>query len=202
MVARTVLRGVCSPAMTSVETALTRDDEIHAVLGGDMTVGLGYRTPARGVVVQAVAPIGWRDRAQRPPQGGTDPRVDAARAGRRVRGTRHALVGFAGADGRPVVLPVTVEAADAGGLRLVAATSLPPGGRRAGLLGHSYRPQLIGLQTRQYTGWLEVGEEGRGRYAPHTEKGYRAPPSKTLLLLLNGMMAKRGVRAARQAAAP
>ena len=314
--------------MTSGEPALTWDDEIDAVLGGDLTVGLGYRTPAGGVVVQAVAPIGWRDRAagsvgfttslgfskklermardprvamafhardhgsagsplyvlvqgrariiaeptpqqrerlrdqasrylgppaegpfwdrwlreyyavrvpvevdadrivvwpdlrcagsprvigepppaadpeaQRPPKGGTGPRVDAARAGRRVRGTHHALLGFAGADGRPLVLPVTVGEADAGGLRLVAATPLPPGGRRAGLLGHSYRPKLIGLEARQYTGWLEVGDDGRARYAPHTEKGYRAPPNKTLLLLFNGLLAKRGVRAARKAAA-
>ena len=30
------------------------------------------------------------------------------------------------------------------------------------------------------------------RYAPHTETGYVAPPNKTLLLLLNGALAKRG----------
>src|SRR3954453_23385878 len=40
------------------------DDEVDAVLGGDLTAGLGYRTPAGGVVVQAVAPIGMRDRAK------------------------------------------------------------------------------------------------------------------------------------------
>jgi hypothetical protein len=27
------------------------------------------------------------------------------------------------------------------------------------------------------------------RYAPHTETGYRAPANKTLLLLLNGLLA-------------
>ena len=36
-------------------------------------------------------------------------------------------------------------------------------------------------------------------YAPHTEAGYVAPPNKTLLLLLNGGLAKRGVRKARRA---
>jgi hypothetical protein len=41
----------------------------------------------------------------------------------------------------------------------------------------------------------------RGTYAPHTEAGYRAPANKTLLLLLNGLLAKRGVRAARRTAA-
>ena len=95
--------------------------------------------------------------------------------------------------------PLTVAAVSESGLQLNAAAALPAGGRRAGLLGHSYRPQLIGLETRQYTGWLEVSPEGRAVYAPHTETGYKAPPNKTLLLLLNGALAKRGVRAARKA---
>jgi hypothetical protein len=297
------------------------DDEVEEVLAGDLTVALGYRTPARGVVVQAVAPIGLHDRAagtvgfttslgfskkleriardprtalafhardhgrshsssyvlvqgparvmaeptpgqrervrtqaakylgegregwfwdrwlreyytvrvpveveverlvrwpdlrcagspevsgeplpptaaapQSPPKKGTGPRVDAARVARRVGGAEHGLLGFAGADGRPVVLPVTIDGADAAGVWIDSAAPLPPGGRRAGLLGHSYRPKLIGLETRQYTGWLHVDEHGRALYAPHTETGYRAPPNKTLLLLLNGFLAKRGVR--------
>jgi hypothetical protein len=303
------------------------DDDVDAILAGDLTAALGYRTPAGGVVLQAVAPIGLHDRAagtvgfttslgfsrklasiardprvamafharehgfadaqlyvlvqgrarvvdrpseedralirtqaakylgpgreglfwdrwlreyydvrvpvhvdvdrivvcpdlacagpprvigealsasepdpQRPPARGTGPRVDIARAHRRVRGTQHTLLGFAGADGRPVIVPVEIQDVDSRGLRLAAAAPLPSGGRRAGLLGHSYRPQLIGLETRQYTGWLEVDEAGRALYAPHSEIGYRAPPNKTLLLLLNGLLAKRGVRAARKAA--
>jgi hypothetical protein len=76
------------------------------------------------------------------------------------------------------------------------------GARRRGgaarLLGHSYRPKLIGLETRQHTGWLEVSGGGEAVYAPHTETGYKAPPNKILLLLLNGFMAKRGVRAAQR----
>jgi Pyridoxamine 5'-phosphate oxidase len=136
---------------------------------------------------------------QRAPGRGTGPRLDVTRAARRLRGTDHRLLGFAAADGRPMVVPVEIQDADAGGLELATAAPLPPGGRRAGLLGHSYRPQLIGLEARQYTGWLEVGDDGRARYAPHTETGYKAPPNKTLLLLLNGLLAKRGVRAARRA---
>src|ERR671939_179721 len=38
------------------------DDAVDAILDGDLTAGIGYRTPAGGVVVQAVAPIGLRDR--------------------------------------------------------------------------------------------------------------------------------------------
>ena len=86
------------------------------------------------------------------------------------------------------------------GIALRCATALPPGGRRAGLLGHTYRPRLIGLETRQHTGWLEVGEDAGARYAPHTEVGYRAPANKTLLLLLNGALAKKGVRQAAKGA--
>jgi Pyridoxamine 5'-phosphate oxidase len=307
---------------------LAWDEEIDAVLGGDLTAALGYRTPAGGVVVQAVAPIGLRDRVagtvgfttslgfskkleriardprvamafharehgsaagrsfvlvqgrarvvaspspeqrmqvrelaaarlgapregwfwnrwlreyyaarvpvlveverivvwpdlrcagsprvigealpdaapevQRPPARGTAPRLDAARAGRRVRDTEHTLLGFVGGDGRPVVVPVEVADPGPGGLPLRAAAPLPPGGRRAGLLGHSYRPQLIGLEARQYTGWLEVAHDTHAVYMPHTETGYRAPANKTLLLLLNGLLAKRGMRAAGRAGA-
>lgn len=304
--------------------AITWDDEIESVLAGDLTVALGYRTPAGGVVVQAVAPIGLHDRnagtvgfttslgfskkleriardprvamafharehglgggaqfvlvqgratviaepsgeerdrvreqatkylgapaeglfwdrwlreyyrarvpvrvdvdrltvwpdlrcadtprtlgepsgrapaaPQRPPKGGTGPRVDAVRAGKRVCGTDHVLLGYAGADGRPEITPVMVEHADVDGLTLAGARALAPGGRRAGLLGHSYRAKLIGLEARQYTGWLEVADDATARYAPHTETGYKAPANKTLLLLLNGALAKRGVRQAR-----
>jgi hypothetical protein len=95
-----------------------------------------------------------------------------------------------------MVLPVTVAADDAAGVVLTAAWPPPPGGRRAGLLGHSYGPKLVGLRTRQYTGWLTAGDDGAMRYSPHTETGYVAPPNKTLLLLLNGALAKHGTRAA------
>jgi Pyridoxamine 5'-phosphate oxidase len=298
--------------------SLAWDDEIEAVLDGDMTAALAYRTPAAGVVVQAVAPIGLHDRAagtagfttsfgfskkldriardprvalafharehgtapgsafvlvqgrarlvrdqaavgrmralaverlgapprgrfwdfwlreytsarvplyvdverivawpdlrcageprvlgpelpappppQSPPRKGTGPRVDVARAARRLRGNAHVLLGYAGGDGLPLVVPVALERDGPDGIALGASAALPPGGRRAGLTGHSYRERLIGLETRQHTGWLEDG-----LYAPHTEVGYVAPPNKRLLLLLNGGLAKRGVRQARRA---
>jgi hypothetical protein len=306
--------------------AVSWDDEVDGVLAGDLTAGLGYRTPAGGVVVQAVAPIGLRDRAagnvgfttslgfskkleriardprvalafharehgfgnspayvlvqgrarviaeptaaerdevrtqattylgppaeglfwdrwlreyyavrvpvrvdverivvwpgldcagvprvigapppdappapQRPPKGGVGPRVDMAKAAKRLRGVEHLLLGYGGGDGNPVVVPVAIAEAGPSGLTLTAQAPLPPGGRRAGIVGHSYRPKLIGLEARQYTGWLDVAEDGVARWAPHTETGYKAPPNKTLLLLLNGALAKRGVRMARKA---
>jgi hypothetical protein len=307
---------------------VTWDDDIDAILAGDLTGGLGYRTPAGGVVVQAVAPIGLRDRAagtigfttslgfskkleriardprvamafharehgfapERPeyvlvqgraqviaeptqaqrdevrdqaeiflgkaaggffwdrwlkeyyavrvpvriaverivvwpdlrcggpprvvgapqpgppapqtaPKNGTGPRIDVAKAAKRIGRASHVLLGFGGADGFPVVLPVGLQASGAHGIRVTCEAPLPPGGRRAGLIGHSYRPQLVGLSTRQYTGWLDAGDDGSALYAPHTETGYAAPPNKTLLLLVNGAFAKKGVRAARRGAA-
>ena len=39
----------------------------------------------------------------------------------------------------------------------------------------------------------------RALYAPHTKQGFKAPANKTMLLLINGLLAKRGVRQARRA---
>ncbi len=143
-------------------------------------------TPA--VVGSPLAP--WPPEPQDPPKGGTGPRTDCNRAARRLGRLAHVLLGYLGSDGFPVITPVTVGAASSAGIAL--SGTLPPGGRRAGLLGHSYGPQLIGLEARQHTGWLQDG-----LYAPHTESGFRAPANKTVLLLANGYMARRGLKQAR-----
>jgi len=126
------------------------------------------------------------------PAKGTGPRVDAPRAARRLKALPHVLLGFLGADGFPVVMPVTVGDAAAQGIGL-SGEGLPAGGRRAGMLGHRYGKQLVGLAVRQYTGWLKDGV-----YAPHTESGFAAPANKTLLLLANGYMARRGLKRAQR----
>jgi hypothetical protein len=137
------------------------------------------------------APLEQRDpEPQSPPQKGTGPRIDVQRAARRLRRLPHVLLAHVGADGLPAVVPVRVGEAGPGGIALEGA--LPAGGRRAGLLGHRYERQLIGLEARQHTGWL-----ADGLYAPHTESGFRAPANKTVLLLANGFMARRGLRRAR-----
>jgi hypothetical protein len=127
---------------------------------------------------------------QAPPKNGTGPRIDADKAADRLRGLPHVLAGYPGADGFPVVVPVSVGAVDARGIALDGP--LPAGGRRAGVLGHSYQPKLIGLDSRQYTGWLDDGV-----YAPHTETSIHAPANKTVLLLANGFMARRGLKKAK-----
>lgn len=134
--------------------------------------------------------------AQAPPAKGTGPRLDAVRAGRALAKLPHQLVAFRGDDGHPAIVPVRVGTSDGGGVRLDAAEGLlPEGGRRAGLLAHDYRAKLIGLAARQHTGWLEV-DGGRALYAPHTSSAFRAPANKTLLLLGNGFMARRGLKQA------
>jgi nitroimidazol reductase NimA-like FMN-containing flavoprotein (pyridoxamine 5'-phosphate oxidase superfamily) len=137
--------------------------------------------------------------SQAPPARGTAPRVDASRAARRLQRLEHVLLGFVGADGFPTVVPVAVSGGGDEGIRIGAAEGLlASGARRAGLLGHQYGHQLKGMTARQYTGWLEVAHpDGRqGLYSPHTEQGFRAPNNKTLLMLANGFIAKRGVRRA------
>jgi hypothetical protein len=132
------------------------------------------------------------------PAKGTGPRVDMKRAAKRLASTPHLLLGHLAADGYPTIGPVELRDSDATGLELTAAPGvIPEGVRRAGLLGHSYRPKLIGLTARQHTGWLEAGENS-ALYAPHSETGFVAPPNKTLLLFFNGLQAKLGVRRARR----
>jgi hypothetical protein len=138
--------------------------------------------------------------AQAEPAKGAGPRVDSERAAARLRSLDHLLLAYVGAGGYPEVVPVQVEDAGPQGIRLTAERPLPSGGRRAGMLAHSYRPKLIGIAARQHTGWLTVDDEG-ALYAPHTESGFRAPANKTALLLATGLLAKRGLRKARRAAA-
>ncbi len=122
-----------------------------------------------------------------------------AKVARALAALPHRLLGWRGADGFPVVAPVQPAGHGADGLHLVAAPgALAPGRRRAGLLAHAFRPQLVGLSTRTATGWLEVADDGTAVYAPHTSKGFTAPPNKRLLLVSNGLMAKYGMRQARR----
>jgi hypothetical protein len=135
--------------------------------------------------------------AQVPPAGGTGPRLDVAKAARRIASMPHVVLAYRGADGFPVILPATVASHGPAGLEIeVASGLLPVGGRRAGLLAHGYEAQLIGIRTQNMTGWLEVTTDGRVTYAPHTMQGWNAPPSKTVLLVMNGLLAKFGYRKA------
>jgi hypothetical protein len=153
---------------------------------------VGSSPEATGASLMAAPP-------QASPKGGTAPRLDVAKVAGRVADLAHRVLGFRGADGYPMVVPVEIAGHDQSGLRLVASPGLlPSGGRRAGLLAHAFRPQLVGLRTRTLTGWLEVGDDGEAVYAPHTAKGFVAPPQKTLLLVSNGLFAKYAMWKARR----
>ncbi len=134
--------------------------------------------------------------SQSPPKNGTGPRVKPL-----GMDLPHRLLGWTGANGFPEVVPVDARAADDGWIEVQASAGLPAGERRAGLLAHDYNAKLIGLEARQHTGWLVSDEGSRGRYAPHTLSNFKAPANKTVLLLANGFMARRGLKKARRAAA-
>jgi hypothetical protein len=131
---------------------------------------------------------------QTEPKKGAGPRVDVAKAAKKARALEFKLLAYRGADGYPVVIPVEVAGESERGFELAAAEGLlPAGARRAGLLTHDYQEELRGIAARQFTGWLDGTT-----YAPHTEQGFKAPANKTLLLLGNGFLAKRGLKKARR----
>ncbi len=134
--------------------------------------------------------------SQSPPKNGTGPRVKPL-----GMDLPHRLLGWTGANGFPEVVPVDARAADDGWIEVQSSAGLPAGERRAGLLAHDYNAKLIGLEARQHTGWLVSDDGSRGRYAPHTVSKFKAPANKTVLLLANGFMARRGLKKARRAAA-
>jgi hypothetical protein len=74
----------------------------------------------------------------------------------------------------------------------------PAGGRRAAILAHEYRPQLIGLRSGYALGWLDV-DGVAVRFYPQKTGGFSAPPNKTVLLLANGFIARRNLKAAQKA---
>jgi hypothetical protein len=137
---------------------------------------------------------------QSPPKKGAAPRVDVDKAAKGLGALPHLLLSYLRADGYPAVVPVRLGPAGERGLGLSAGREdlIPAGGRRAGLLGHNYRLQLVGLVSEVYTGWLQSDGDGNAVYSPHTAGGFKAPPNKTLLALANGYLAKRGYKKARR----
>jgi Pyridoxamine 5'-phosphate oxidase len=174
-------------------------DRVNVVIAVERVVvwpDLGcHGTPeVHGAALPAVAPD-----PQRPPGRGKGPRIAHARAARRAAKLPHALAGWVGADGFPVVIPVEVHGSVPNGMVLEAATGIvPAGGRRAGLTAHSFSRHVIGQVQHRYTGWLE-SNGGRIIYAPHTKAGYRIPRSRFAFNFAAGYGTRRGLRQARRA---
>jgi hypothetical protein len=126
---------------------------------------------------------------------GAAPRVRIRRVAKRL-GRGHRLVGWRGSDGYPEVRPVRSVALAGDVLRIDAGGGpLPAGGRRAALLAHDYRHQLVGLREHHALGWLDAPSGGgAATFAVRSAGGFVAPPNKTLLLLVNGYLARRGAR--------
>jgi Pyridoxamine 5'-phosphate oxidase len=140
---------------------------------------------------------------QRAPARGTGPRLNERRAARRASRLPDVLLGWVGADGLPLAVPVDVAGSDARGILLDPPPGLvPAGGRRAGLTAHWFSARVIGQHQRVHTGWLQVNEgESRILYAPHTTAAYRFPPSLTLFQLVAGAGTRWRLRQARRAGA-
>jgi hypothetical protein len=135
---------------------------------------------------------------QRAPRNGTRPRVDHVRAARRIAARPNRLLGWVGSDGYPMIVPVTPSGTNPVGIVLeVPAGLVPRGGRRAGLVGHSFARYTYGQHKRVHSGWLEV-EDARVVYAPHTEHGYFLPWSRTAYRVGAGFVTRRGYRRARR----
>ena len=145
---------------------------------------------------------------QRPPAGGTPPRINAARSARAAARLPDVLLGWVAADGYPFVLPVRIAGAEPGGIVIDAPEAmLPPGGRRAGLTAHWFDraytgplPTGWGMSVRVHTGWLEPqAGERRALYAPHTKGGYAFPTSTLIYRFSAGLATRWGMRGARRA---
>ncbi|MEV2224616.1 pyridoxamine 5'-phosphate oxidase family protein [Nocardia vinacea] len=140
--------------------------------------------------------------SQRPPAKRTAPRINVTRTTKQIRRLPHTLLGWRGADGYPVVVPVEIGTGTDAGITLTAPDGLvPPGGRRAGLTGHWFSAGTLGQRQITMTGWLETNGNHL-IYAPHTKLRYVLPPSKLLFRVLLGAITRAGILRARRAGVP
>ena len=138
--------------------------------------------------------------SQRPPANGTGPRLDHRRAAKRAGRLPNVLLGWVGADGLPVVVPVDVGRSTENGILLHAPENVvPPGARRAALTAHSFAPRVIGQEQRVHTGWLEAQPGSPLLYAPHTDASYRFPASEPVYRLVSGAATRWRYRQGRRA---
>jgi hypothetical protein len=132
---------------------------------------------------------------QTAPAKGTGPRIAHRRAAWEARHLPNVLLGWVGADGSPMIVPVSVGSTTREGIRLRAEPGLlPPGSRRAGLTAHWFSRGVTGQRQIVHTGWLDGST-----YAPHTRASYLMPPSRTAYRVAVGaatrLRHRRGVRA-------
>ncbi len=130
--------------------------------------------------------------SQAPPAGGTGPRVAHRRAAWEARRLPDALLGWVGADERPMIVPVGIGPAARDGIELLAPPGLlPAGARRAGLTAHWFSRGVTGQRQIVHTGWLDGSI-----YAPHTRASYFMPPLRPIYRLVVGGVTRRRYRRA------
>ena len=146
-------------------------------------------------------PVRGEPQEQQPPRNGTAPRIRHRRAARRAGKLPNVLLGWVGADGFPLAVPVAVSGARDDGIVLDAPSGLVPrGGRRAGLLAHSFARYTAGQHQRRHSGWLEArAGERQVLFAPHTDHGYHMPASMFVFRLTAGGGTRLWLRRARKA---
>ena len=151
-------------------------------------------------VVHGSAPPAHAPAPQPPPANGSGPRVDQALTAKRAARLPDTLLGWVGADGLPVVVPVSgARSYERGVVLEVPAGVVPAGGRRAGLTSHSFTAGVLGQEQHVHTGWLTAEEGGDTvLYAPHTRSSYRLPPSKIIYPAAVGWFTRCGLREARR----
>jgi hypothetical protein len=148
-----------------------------------------------GVAFPAEAPT-----PQDRPTKGTAPRINQARVARRARRLPNVLLGWVGAEGFPLVVPVRVGGADERGILLELPERIaPPGGRRAGLTAHWFSFGVVGQRQMICTGWMESGPAGDAvMYSPHTLAAYRMPSSRLIYRLAVGLFTRLRYRQAQR----
>jgi hypothetical protein len=128
--------------------------------------------------------------SQAPPAKGTSPRIAHRRAAREARRLPDVLLGWVGADERPMIVPVGIGPAAREGTELLASPGLlPAGARRAGLTAHWFSRGVTGQRQIVHTGWLDGGT-----YAPHTRTSYFMPPLRSVYRLVVGAETRRRYR--------
>ncbi|HTA14771.1 MAG TPA: pyridoxamine 5'-phosphate oxidase family protein [Solirubrobacteraceae bacterium] len=133
--------------------------------------------------------------SQKPPAKGTSPRVAHRRAAWEARRLPDVLLGWVGADERPMIVPVGIGPTVRQGIELLAPLGLlPPGARRAGLTAHWFSHGVTGQRQIVHTGWLDGNT-----YAPHTRASYFMPPSRFVYRLVVGGATRRRYRSAERA---
>jgi hypothetical protein len=136
--------------------------------------------------------------SQAPPARGTGPRVAHRRAAWEARRLPDALLGWVGADERPMIVPVGIGRSARDGIELLAPPGLlPAGARRAGLTAHWFSRGVTGQRQIVHTGWLDGSV-----YAPHTRASYFMPPLRPVYRLVVGGVTRRRYRRAVSAGEP